>query len=91
VNELSAATHLSFGRGRHVGVARRAHDVLYASYRHPRHFRYSGERRRAVVGEVAVDLPRPSEVVRTLDEHGRRPERLESHDEVGEMELRLEV
>ncbi len=45
----------------------------------------------AVGGEVAVRLPRAAKVRGLLDDHGRRPERLERHDDVGEGEGRLEV
>ena len=49
------------------------------------------ERLRAIVREVSVDLPRLSEVGRSLDEQRRRSERLEAHDEMREVELGLEI
>ena len=36
-------------------------------------------------------MPRFAEVVRALDDHGLGPERLELHDEMGEVELGLEI
>ena len=53
--------------------------------------RHVRERLRAIVGEVPIHLPRLSEVGRPLDEQRRRSERLESHDEMREVELRLEI
>ena len=44
-----------------------------------------------VVGKVSVNLPRLSPVVGLLDVHRGRPERLERDDQVGDVELRLEV
>ena len=85
------ATDLSLGGRRHVRVARRADDVLDATDRDPRRLGDARKRAGAVVREVAVDLPRLAEVVRALDEHRRRPERLEAHDEVREVELGFEV
>ena len=84
-------TNLASGRWRNVRVPRRADDVLNAADRHARHFRYAGERAGTVVREVAIDFPRLAEVVRALDEHGRRPERLKVHDHVRKVELGFEV
>ena len=44
-----------------------------------------------VVGEVPVDLPVLAPVQRLLDVHGGGPEGLEGDDDVGDVELRLEV
>jgi hypothetical protein len=83
--------HLSLGRRRHVRIARLADDVLYAPDGDRSRRRDFGESLGAVVGEVPIDLPRLAEVVRALDEHGGRPERLEAHDEMCEVKLGLEV
>ena len=84
-------TDLALGRRRHVRVPGRADHVLDTSDRDSRRLGHAGKRPGTVVGEVAVDLPGLAEVIRALDEHGSRTERLEPHDEVGEVELSLEV
>ena len=82
------ATHLALGRWRHVRVATLADDVSDVADGTMADVR---KRLLTVVGKVAVDLPRLAEVGRSLDEQRRRPERLEPHDEMGEVELSLEV
>lgn len=81
-------THLAFSRGRHVRISGLADDIVDASYR--RRF-CRGKRVGAVVGEVPIHLPRLSEVVGPLDEHGSRAECLEPHDQMSEVELGLQV
>lgn len=49
------------------------------------------ERLPAAVREVLVHVPGFAEIVRTLDQHRRRPERREYDDQMGEVELGLEV
>ena len=79
---------LALGRRRHVRVARLADHLRQVARRLARH---AGEGIGAVVCKVAVDLPRPAKVVGPFDEQRRRPERLERHDQVGEVELGLQV
>jgi len=84
-------TDLALGRWRHVRVPWRADDVPNATDRDAGSLRHAGKRTGAIVGEVAIHFPGLAEVVRSLDEHGRRSERLEAHDEMREVKLRLQI
>lgn len=88
VGRQDAEDDLALGGRSHAGVARLADHLGEIAGRLAGD---AGERLGAVVREVAVHLPRAAEVVRALDEQGGRPERLERHDQVGEVELRFQV
>lgn len=53
--------------------------------------RHIRERRPAVVGKVPIHVPRFAEVVRPFDQHRGRTERGEHDDQMGKVELRLQV
>lgn len=53
--------------------------------------RHIRERRPAVVGKVPIHVPRFAEVVRPFDQHRGRTERSEHDDQMGKVELRLQV
>lgn len=86
--QCSPEYNFTVGRGLDIGVSGVADDVGELGGLVGRH---AGERTRAVVGEVPIDLPGVAEVVGALDQHGRGPKRLEVDDDVGEVELGLEV
>lgn len=66
-------THLSFSGRLNIGITRVTDDVVNLLHRTLRNWR---EGRFAVVGKVAVNLPRLSKVCWALDHHGGRSERL---------------
>lgn len=45
----------------------------------------------AIVRKVTVHVPRLTEIVGALDQHGGRPERLEHDDQMRKMEFRFEI
>lgn len=53
--------------------------------------RNTGKGVAAVVGEVLIHIPCPTEVVRPLDQHRCRSERFECNDQMCEVELRLKI
>ena len=78
----------SQGTGGHAGVPLLAHSLVQES---GGALVDPGEGALAVVGEVAVDLPGLAPVVRLLNVHGSRTERLERDDQVSHVELGLQV
>lgn len=56
-----------------------------------RHQRNARKRVGTIVRKVLVHLPRLAEIKGTFDQHGGRPKRLEHNDQMGEMELGLQI
>lgn len=74
-------------RWRNVRIALIAHHVRHIF----RNTRRKRERFFAIVCKVTVHVPRPTEIIRSLDQHGGRSKRSEHNDQMREMEFGFQV
>ena len=84
VGTQDAEDDFASGAGSHVGITAFADNVRDGSLRGARNARESGF---AIVGEITINSPSLAVIGRFLHDHSRRPKRLESHDEMSEMEF----